>query len=343
MATPSSCAPFRAPSEPTKVLVLGTLHLGETSDDLKLQVPEMPDAAFEPLLDALAPHATDGVMVELDAPESVAYWTGAGDGETATARYPWLPEAWSAQSELGLGFLEARDRFLTGHTQSPPELALLALAAYDLPSAVLWWARTDGAERRSAPDGVRRLLDRLAASHNEAIRIGVRLALRLGHRRVFAIDGSTHGDLPPGREAETGGLYADIQGHPAFQELLTAYEALMAGLQDELEASVQTGDLRPFFRTFNETTRLRQLLAQWQTLFETHHESGLDRARVAMWEARNLAMAKNARVAMANRPGGRFLVLVGASHKPFLDTYFHTLVDVETVEAGEALLTQPRG
>ncbi len=343
MATPSSCAPFRAPSEPTKVLVLGTLHLGETSDDLKLQAPEIPDAAFEPLLDALALYARDGVMVELDAPESVAYWAGAGDGETATARYPWLPAARSAQTELDLGFLEARDRFLAGHTQSPPELALLALAAYDLPSAVLWWARADRAERKAAPDGVRRLLGRLAASRSEAVRIGVRLALRLGHRRVFAIDDSTHGDLPPGREAKTGGLYADLQGHPAFQKLLTAYEALMAGLRDELEASVQTGDLRPVFRTTNETARLRQLLAQWQILFETHHESGLDRARVAMWEARNLGMAKNARVAMANCPGGQFLALVGASHKHFLDAYFHTLVDVETVSVGEVLRTEPHG
>lgn len=56
------------------------------------------------------------------------------------------------------------------------------------------------------------------------------------------------------------------------------------------------------------------------------------RQYVAYWETRNLRMAANIRDMLGNRPGMRALVVVGASHKPYLDAYLHQMHDVRVVD-----------
>lgn len=58
---------------------------------------------------------------------------------------------------------------------------------------------------------------------------------------------------------------------------------------------------------------------------------------VASWEVRNLRMASNIREIMAARPGMRTLVIVGASHKGYLEAYLHQMHDVRIVNADEVL------
>ncbi len=58
---------------------------------------------------------------------------------------------------------------------------------------------------------------------------------------------------------------------------------------------------------------------------------------VAGWETRNLRMAANIREAMANAPGKRTLVIVGASHKYYLQAYLDQMHDIRLADA-EAIL-----
>jgi len=310
---------------PTRLLILGSPHLGGSSDAVRMEPLAIPEAAFRPLLAALAPHARDGVMVEADAPESVAYWAGAHGREAALSRYPWLAAAWRAGEALGLGFAEARQWFLAGEGEAL-ELALLALAAYEPYSALLWWLRAGDAERAKAPFEVRDFLERGTRSQGEAVRIGVRLAEALGHRRVFAIDDGIFGDLPPGVEE------GDLGSHPEVARLLARYREDLAALRKRLFDAAKAGDLRPVYREENGRESLERLMEQWRVLLRVGA-----RPRVAMWQARNLAMARNIRVATAATPGGRFLVVVGASHKPFLEAYLGKLLDLELVSVDEAL------
>ncbi len=329
-------APFEAHPK-TRVLVLGTVHLGATSDAFKIAVPELPEVVFHRLLEALAPHAQDGVLIEADAPESVAFRAAALGWEDALARYPWLEGARRAQAALGLGFSEARSRFLRGDPAPAEELALLALAAYEPHSALLWWMRTGQGAKRRVPEDVQAMLDRGLSSPSDAVRIGVRLAQKLGHRRVHAVDDGCFRDLPPGQEDRIEELWEALRERPRVRAVLERYQAEMKKKAQQLARAAAAGDLVPFYLAINEERSLLSLLDQWRVLFTTGHPEGLDRARVMMWEARNLGMVRNARVAMATHPGGRFFWLVGGSHKPFLEAYLQALVDVELVPVGAAL------
>ncbi len=61
------------------------------------------------------------------------------------------------------------------------------------------------------------------------------------------------------------------------------------------------------------------------------------RVRTAAWDVRNLRMVANIRQAMAARPGGRVLVIVGAGHKPWFEAYLGMLTDVRLIDAEGAL------
>lgn len=56
------------------------------------------------------------------------------------------------------------------------------------------------------------------------------------------------------------------------------------------------------------------------------------RQYVTTWETRNLRMAANIRDLMDPTPGMRTLVLVGASHKAYLDAYLAQVHDVHIVD-----------
>ncbi|TAH42145.1 MAG: hypothetical protein EYC71_11235, partial [Gammaproteobacteria bacterium] len=58
---------------------------------------------------------------------------------------------------------------------------------------------------------------------------------------------------------------------------------------------------------------------------------------VAGWETRNLRMAANIRAAFRDRPGARVLVIVGNSHKPWLDHLLGLMQGIDLVDAQKIL------
>ena len=58
---------------------------------------------------------------------------------------------------------------------------------------------------------------------------------------------------------------------------------------------------------------------------------------MAGWEARNLRQVANIREATAQTPGGRVLVIVGSSHKPWFDAYLSMMSDIKLVDAAAFL------
>ena len=56
------------------------------------------------------------------------------------------------------------------------------------------------------------------------------------------------------------------------------------------------------------------------------------RGYVGYWETRNLRMAANIRDVLGAWPGIRMLVVVGASHKGYLEAYLHQMHDVRIVD-----------
>ena len=82
---------------------------------------------------------------------------------------------------------------------------------------------------------------------------------------------------------------------------------------------------------------LADLDAQWHLFLRSSLPSGFDRERAALWEARNLAIAANIRRITAAKPGQRALVIIGASHKTFLDAYLSQMMDLDVVQAEDVL------
>ena len=64
------------------------------------------------------------------------------------------------------------------------------------------------------------------------------------------------------------------------------------------------------------------------------------RGYVTYWETRNLRMAANIREAIGDRLGSGTLVIVGASHKWYLEAYLNQMHDVRIVSSDQVLRQQ---
>jgi hypothetical protein len=126
----------------------------------------------------------------------------------------------------------------------------------------------------------------------------------------------------------------ELQGSSAYAELVaTSYFREAAA---RLPAAARTGALLPLYRRINSVDHLEEdVSAQWHLFFRTGLPSKRDRVRVSLWEARNLNIASRIRMHSAWHPGGRMLVVIGAAHKPFLDTYLGQMMDIDVVQFGE--------
>ncbi|MDX1661029.1 MAG: DUF5694 domain-containing protein [Gemmatimonadota bacterium] len=183
------------------------------------------------------------------------------------------------------------------------------------------------------PDSLRVLLDDVVASASEESSIGLALARRLGHSRIHPVD--DHFDKDAYLEM-AGALQAEMKETEAYRELVSsgALEASTARLREAHEE----GDLLPHYLEINAPeAQAEDVDLQWDFFFRTGLASGLDRARVAMWEERNYGIAANVRRMTAQIPGGRALVVIGASHKPFLDAYLACGMDVTVVQLEEVV------
>lgn len=325
--------------ERTQVLVLATPHLA--------LAPENFDARM-----------LEGLLEKLQAfdPDVVAVENVSGEGLSALSAYESIyPDvAWSfgssalrlaelARAHVGLDLphAEAEARLALQHLENHAtdalrrRLVLLFLAAGDPNSALVQWWRLTPEARASdeIPGEVRAQIESFASSRNESAFIGARLAARVGLERVHAIDDQSAVDLIfPIAQALGAALQADRSvaeglACPDFVRLASASERLRS-----VAEALNT------YRELNAPRAgIADARAQWSIMIDRAYPSDAGRVRMGEWEARNLRMAANIREAAASAPGGRVLVIVGVSHKPWLDAYLDLMTDVRVVDAQRVL------
>ncbi len=325
--------------EPTKLMILGTTHLAQDFDE----------QTFDPaLLDAVVAAVSDFepsvVGVEARPPAQIWALRERDDRESWSTILELFDPATveladRAEEVVGLDWGEARlrQRELLGRAEADdlsPEkrrrLVLLSLRAYDLPTATLQWRYLEEGERVAGDitESLAADMDSRLTSPNEIVQIGVRVAYEHGLQRVHALDDQM--SLALQTEEEHAQIEAILEESSIREEITERYEALQAP-KDERASEEQ--DLLPVYRLFNSDRFMRADAGlQWAAFFDERMDETLGRTRIARREVRDLTIASNVRAMTARHPGERALVVYGASHKSFLESYLRDMIDLEIVQ-----------
>ncbi|WP_288412794.1 DUF5694 domain-containing protein [uncultured Sphingomonas sp.] len=315
---------------PNEVAVLGSPHLSQLPDGFR---PE----ALAPLLDRLAAWK----------PQAIAIESLSGAQCDELRRYPYryadtidsyCADTAAARAATGLDVPTANAAFAkiladwpaTPSAAQRRRLAATFLAGGEQASALVQWLRLPPAERR-AGDGLDTTLverlTKLATRHDESLMIAARLAARLGLERVYAMDDhSADRMMAKADEAPYGAAIQKAWDNPAGAKRRVRDGAAQRDLA--------TGPgILTMYRAFNAPDMAAIVYASdFGAALEEPSPQRFGRQYVAYWETRNLRMAANIRDMLGERPGQRALVVVGASHKPYLDAYLHQMHDVHVVD-----------
>ena len=320
--------------ELTEIAVLGTMHLS--------QLDPFDPAWTDGIVDRLADWQPDLILIEhLPVGELELMQADPAFAEVLDnfgSRMIRLSEA--AQASLGLSRAEA------GQDLSQPfdpasgaagrrHRAALYLAAMDPVSALVQWLALPAGEQVAGDGLTEDLVQTLreeAGRRNETTLLAAALAHRLGHDRVHPFDS----------HAEKASFLADMEAIMAAFGSSRVMANTMAGedaarMQVPMQGIDSAEGLLHALRALNSPEQAAlDVRVQWSS-FTAADMNGLGRTRVAYWDARNLRMAGHAREIMARYPGARVLIIVGASHKPYLDDLLARAMDVRIVDT-QALL-----
>lgn len=312
-----------------QILVLGTVHLSGMPAGFN-------PASLEGVLNRLAAFKPEIITIEIESGEECDL--AARNAAKYGPDYCAPTDAAKAATGLDVPAAIAEvDRTLKAWPSRPTSaqrrrLAALFLAANDRASAYVQWLQLPEAERRTGDSlnaALVEMLGQLAKRNNENYLLGARLAARLGLQRVHAVDNHTgdHIDVPD--------IKAFVQG---IEAAWAAGSAESKQREKQENALSQSTDLLPLYRYVNNPEGLRvSAEANVRASMRAKSPKGYPQIFVAGWEIRNLRMVANVRETFREHPGARVLSIVGASHKPWFDSWLGQLQGVDIVDAGRVL------
>jgi hypothetical protein len=316
-----------------EVLVLGSPHLS--------QLPPAFDAAnLRQLNERLATWRPQAIAIEAVSGAQCDFMRRYPQRyKDSVDSYCWTPAPAQAATGLDVPAATAQAEQLVAAlpAQASPaqrrHLAAVFLAAADQASALVQWLRLPAAERQSGDGLDAALVARLHVleqRHDESYLIAAVLAARLGQERVYPMDDHT-ADIPEADEKAAGDAIMKAWDNPA-----TDKRKLM---NSELEARIGTPEgMLALYRALNAPGMGRLVFdSDFGAALNEPSPQRFGRGYLATWETRNLRMASNIRDVMATRPGIRVLVVVGASHKGYLEAYLQQMHDVRIVDTAPLL------
>jgi hypothetical protein len=316
-----------------ELLVLGTPHLS--------QLPKSFDPAYlSALMDRLAAWQPQAIAIEaLSGLQCASLRSYPERYDDTIKSYCWDPAP--AKSAIGLDVPAATaqaERLLAAWPAAPSpaqrrKLASLFLAAGEPASATVQWLRLPIEERR-AGDGLNErlveILNGLRQKRNEDYLIAAPLAARSGLERVYAMDDHT-ADAPVADEKAYGDAIMKAWDNPYTAERKRTGDLLGSRLN-------APADVLAMYRAYNAAGTAEQTFrSDFGAALEEPSPQRFGRGYVAYWETRNLRMASNIREAMSVRPGIRTLVIVGASHKGYLEAYLQQMHDMRVISTDQIL------
>lgn len=339
LAADSSAPPF-APGahklqngHPNELMVLGSLHLS--------QMPKSFDLAKLSLLnERLTAWQPQAVGIEEISGLQCAFMRTYPERYADTIKtYCWDPAPAKAATGLDVPEANAQAEHLLAAWPSAPspgerrKLASLFMAAGERASALVQWLRLPTEERRAGDglsDGLASLLNGVAQRRDESYQIAAVVAARSGLERVYPIDDQSAAGAS-GDEKAYGAAIMKAWDNPV--------NAARTRQSRELESHLDTpAGVLAMYRAYNAADAAEQTFrADFGAALEEPSPQRFGRGYVGYWETRNLRMASNIRDLMTARPGMRVLVVVGASHKAYLEAYLDQMHDVRIVATDRVL------
>lgn len=318
---------------PNLLLVLGSPHLSAMSSTFQAE-------QLRPVLDKLAAWHPRAIAIEALSGTQCDFMRHYPDRYTDSVEtYCWDPAPAARATGLDVPSATAAwGRLLAAWPATPSaadrrHLAALFLAGGEGASALVQWLRLPDGERHVG-DGLDEALvarlEKLRPRHDESLLIAAALAARLGLERVYAMDDHT-ADAPVADEKGYDAAISKAWDNPA-----TARRKAMSA---KLEAKLgQPGAMLAMYRAYNAADQAKLTFdSDFGATLEEHSTARFGRGYLGGWETRNLRMAANIRDMFAARPGIRGLVIVGASHKPYLESYLNQMHDLQVVDAQAVL------
>ena len=314
---------------PNQILVLGSPHLSGLPASFKA-------ADLQLLIDRLAAWQPQAIAIEAVSGTQCDFMRNYADRyRDSTETYCWdpAPAREATGSSVAAATAEAA-RLLATWPQAPTaaerrRLAALFLAGGERASALVQWLRLPEADRQPG-DGLDEtlvtLLNTLRDRHDESLLIGAALAARLRLERVYAMDDHT-ADAPVADEDAYGAAITKAWNNPATDK--------RKAMGDALEAKLGTPEaVLEMYRAYNAPGLAKLTFdSDFGAALEEPSPQKFGRGYVGYWETRNLRMASNIRDMLAAQPGSRALVIVGQSHKGYLEAYLNQMHDARIVDA----------
>lgn len=327
-----------AKGKPNEVIVLGTAHLAQlppTFQPASLDVLKQRLVAWKPRIVAI--EGLSGTQCDMMRRYPQRY-----EG-TMQKFCSWDPAPARATTGFDVpGATVEMDRLLANWPAEPTpsqrrRLAAIFLAGGEPISALVQWLRLPEAERRVG-DGLDAAL--VAALEGRRFGRGPRgedtliaapVAAALGLERVVSMDDHTISDVPPPSQDGYANALGAAWNNPANVQRTQMYKRLSADVSNGENAMA-------LYRAINDPSHAMAVYtSDFGAVIEESSPQQFGRAYVASWETRNLRMTSNIREAIGNYPGNRTLVIVGVSHKWYLEAYLNQMHDVRIVSSDEVL------
>lgn len=323
-----------AQNNKTRILILGTTHLQ--------QIKEFEKPMLDEVILKLDTFNFDVICIEKMPGELLNDIASRNDNSfDELTKGPFGAEflalADTVQKAMNITFTEAQNYILAQAKKrnftpaERKELLFYYLAVTDLPSAVLQYVCigdysvfTTEFEKYIAA-----IIEKKTNGHNEYYSLAVPLAKKENINKLEPIDNFQD-------EALLLKYYPEfITDYTAHSEELNRISELPVYQKSDrlLQEGIRTNDLSELYTYLNSDEYKQQdYEGQWAIWLKTDFSSGSDRARYSLWEMRNLQIAANIMNVAARNPGKRILVIIGASHKGFLEKYLRQTEDVEVLQ-----------
>ncbi|TYP74394.1 DUF5694 domain-containing protein [Aquimarina intermedia] len=324
----------RAQVDKTQLLVLGTSHLhqmaGFENQMLSNVISKLDSFNFEVIgIEKMSGELLNDIVSRRD---------NAFDGITKGGfGKPYLKMADTIQIVKDFTFVEAQktSETLLRKEQLTPnerkELIYNLLAITDIPSAVLQYTYLDDTSvfKTDFDQYVAKFLEQKRTNHNEFYSLAVSLAIQERIPSLVPIDNFQDESLLLKFYPQ---FMQDFQNNSDILKNI-GQQPIFHKLNKITQEGIQVKDLSELYTFLNSQEFMDQdYSAQWKVWLETNFPSKSDRARFSLWEMRNLQITANIMNVIARNPGKRILVIIGASHKSFLEKYLKQIEYVEVLQ-----------